>query len=89
MTMPLRGNLRSNLLLKHSHIMPYKVQLKHPHATEPQGLGRGKVVGLATAHEFGTFMEAQRGMNAWLDYSGRERRGLWTGQVITSQGAPA
>ena len=64
--------------------MPYKVQLKHPHATSPMGLARGKVVGLETAHVYDTFAAAQGAMNAWLDYSGRERRASWSGQVVPS-----
>jgi hypothetical protein len=62
--------------------MPFKVQLKHPLATEPAGLYRQKVSGLKTAQVFETFSEATRAMTAWLDYAGKERRALWTGQVV-------
>ena len=68
--------------------MPHKVRLKHPHASSPLGLKNGKAVPLDEATAFGTFLEAQRAMNSWLDYAGRERRASWSGQVVNSEGTP-
>lgn len=65
----------------------YKVSLKHPRATDQGGLCRHKVVGIETATQYPTYIEAQRAMYAWLDYA--ERRELWTGEVLKVEGISA